>query len=421
MKSPREMVEMQDRIDKDRIAFRKLYVTLRASGFKYPESNSFLGAAKSLIDLENGRRRPLGWGKSDPHLWREFVSLHRREERLRQTASFNLSALVRRVSADRTPNDPLVKYLDNELVRYISTPDREKELYRARRDWGREIISRAKNVIVSGAGNQILDIAKSGGQSMSLTLHVHNPGYRRGEPKDGAVAIGMKAALVHHFGAGNCEDQNSWVVAEAYKLMHGTWVTLVADDIDHAYVMVGLPGPEAMYLDVWPDKATVANEKLYGLKHGPGTSILFSGIADKRRDLRTEGLAYLGRLPYPPPRLPAIGLQEAIEYAWKHQNYPHYVKYITTATEDGRHNSDSEGDGHNYGHTMSREAFSANASNGFRIQDGSQATSGPGSSAMSRIASMRPNDFSSAPRPPATAPTPYKHVRFSSRDRHIPN
>ncbi|MEU6602941.1 hypothetical protein [Streptomyces flaveolus] len=398
---------MQKDLDDDRASFRQLCDWLRKSGCPYPEAKIFLPAAESLIGLDEHRRRPLGWGLSTPELWSEFERLRDREQSLRETARSSLDKLVKHAHADGVLHNShsQAEYLGVALLRFDRIPARERELYRARREWGRKILKNAKRVFYIGASNQIVDLSKSGGQSMELVdKYIHTRMYEKGNPPNGTIEIGRKAALAQHFGAGNCGDQNRWVATEAYRSMPGTKVTVAGDDTGHIYTIIGPPNfPEAAYLDAWPTDPTVADVREYGLKHTPGTYEIFSRVADGR-DLRAEGLAWLHQLPDKPPRKPPIAFEDAVKYAQQHsKDEPDFVKYITK-TKDG-YNSDSEPEGGvSRGRILSREAFTGNAYNNFLIQDPMQMSRGPHAPAMSRIAATRPHDARTGAPPTHTPP-----------------
>ncbi|MEU4173363.1 hypothetical protein AB0F46_41880 [Streptomyces sp. NPDC026665] len=348
---------MQERLDNDRAAFQKFVDTMRGN-----TSEDWNGrrAAQRLVILDQYRRRPIGWGRTDPTAWEKFQELQRIEGELRQKFSSYLDELLEREGPTESTR---TKRLKEELRRFNSIPAQERDLRRARRVWGKKFIKDAKTVFDIGANNQIVDVAGSGGQSTFSLTHARNREYENGQPQDPAIFMGRIAARAQHFGAGNCGEQSAWVATEAYKWMPGTQITMVRDGkVDHMYAILGPPHfPESAYVDSWPKNASVADVSSYGLKHKPKNSAYFQGVADGR-NLRAEGLKWLHPLPDRPSRKQPLKFEQAMEHV---KPYAKSVYYITS-TKDG-YNSDSDAeDAPGPGLTLNEEAFTANAANGFR-------------------------------------------------------
>ncbi|MEU4173373.1 hypothetical protein AB0F46_41945 [Streptomyces sp. NPDC026665] len=380
------MVALQQRLDDDRAAFRKFYTEMP----KIWTTRSARHAAKNLIELDQYRRLPFGWGESDPIAWGKFQKLQASEEELRQEFISHLDKIAK--TAGSTGNMSAER-LSEERKRFESIKVQEKNLYRVRREWGRQFINDAKSVFDIGAGNQVSDIARSGGQSADLLRrYVRNPDLEKGHPSDRAVFIGQMAAVAAHFRAGACSEQSAWVATEAYKLMAGTQVTMVADDrVDHMYTVLGPPNfLESAYVDSWPAMPSVANVATYGLKNKPENWTYFQGVADGR-DLRAEGAKWLHPLPKLPSPKPPLSFEQATAYL--HGRDAKAVYYITS-TKEG-YNSDSDTEVlPKQGLTLSDDAFTANATNNFRTKNMS----------MEQIASMR-SDFHAGPSVTSKYPT----------------
>ncbi|MFJ4633674.1 hypothetical protein [Streptomyces sp. NPDC088847] len=360
---------MQENLESDRAAFKSFFDGIP----KKWSTRSVRNTASDFMKLDHYRRLPLGWGQNNSIEWDEFRKLQDTEQELRKKLSRRLGELAGGSMGD----------LSTEKVRAVQKclngiRIQEREIFRARRAWGRALIERAKLVFDVGAANQILDIARSGGQSVDSTRdYVRNETFEKSNLRERSVYIGRMAAVAEHFGAGACSEQGAWVATEAYKMMPGTQVTLVADEsVDHLYAILGPPGfPESAYVDPWPANPSVADVAMYGLKQKPESWAYFQGVADGR-DLRAEGLKWLYPLPERPARRQPLDLRQAAEYV-RGEN-AHSVYFITSTKEELNSDSDAEAVT-GRGLVLSENAFTASVANGFRVQ-------GP---PQGRIASMR--------------------------------
>lgn len=397
-KTADEMKAMQEALDDDRAAtLRSLKeISYQTEGLtQNGESRDLLHAADSLERLNEYRSQPMGWGAMDPDSWREFQLLSGDEKDTRQKIGLILKRLQHQVKDSELKNS-----LSRELARFESIPEKERELFRARRAWGREIIKNEKLTFRFKAANQIIDIARSGGRSQHFLPQVRSEAFKTGTPPDMERRIAQKAALAEHFGTGNCGHQSAWVFTEATRLLPGSRVTWVQHGRYHQYTIIGPPNfPESAYLDSWPIHATVADAASYGLKYTTETVSLFSRVADGR-DLRAEGRNWIAPPPVP-PSLPPMTFEEAMTRP-PTVGTLHQIKHITRTQDGYNSDSDPETAPDHGGLTLSPEAFTASAANRFTIQDAGEVRLG--SPEMSAIVASRPDTSLSRPHAPQPGP-----------------
>ncbi|MFJ9319440.1 hypothetical protein [Streptomyces globisporus] len=406
MVPPDEMASMQRRLDEDRAALPALRLlieknfTADAGGgrLRFPELVAVCRDLDMLIELDGYRERLVGGPGGDERSYGRFGLLRRSEELIRDRVSVRLGHLAE--CAEQGARQEVARRLEEELFAFSSLPERERDLYRARRDWARLILDNTKSVISFGAANQILDIASSGGQSVQMIRLVQGNRYALPLPPGNvSLKIGQRAALSEHFRTGNCTEQAYYAATEAFRMLPGTEISVMNHRPHHAYAVIGPPGfPEAAYADPWPRRATVTNCDGYGLRTIEATSIAFRDVADGR-NLRDEAMPYIQQLPDRPSPVPPIAFEDAVQ-AVRRVGAADRVFHIVRTTDQA--NSDSDPDEPPLqGHTLSEGAFSATAAPVESLTR--QARSGPVTGR--RAADARPGTESSGPAPAGLRPS----------------
>lgn len=366
MATPEQMVQMQQRLDNARaqlphVRDRALYRQGRL-GRPQNEIDTLSNAINRLIELDAYQRQGIGWTEEDPEGNQRYQELRDSEENDRATALAKLKDVERRATRANS-RDAAALGQDRRL--FESIPRQERDLYRARRDWARQITDDTITA-VPFATNQISDIANSGGQSYDALRILLDDSLRA--PADKVTWIGQTAVLAEHVGAGPCDDQSAYAFTEANMRLPGTQLTLALLEPGHMTVIVGPPNrPESAHIDTWSLQARVTNPATYGLDNIQTGSVDYSQTADGR-DLRALARPTLRHpLPAAPaPRAP-LSLNEAME-RMRLEGVGEEIYHITTTSTVRNSDSDSDDTVQGYGHPLSRAAFTANLDNDFQIQ-----------------------------------------------------
>ncbi|MFC8569727.1 hypothetical protein ACFUIW_28630 [Streptomyces sp. NPDC057245] len=369
MASPEEMEDMQWRLDQSRaqlVAIRdRVQHQQRRRGRPRDERRHFTDAINRLIALDAYQARGIGWARDDPQGDQRYRYLKGSQADDRAAVRGALRDVENRAEAAHSRDTEALRQ-DRQLFRSI--PAQERNLYRARREWARSITEDTVEA-VPFATNQISDIANSGGQSYEALMTVLLDDTLR-MPTDRARWLGQTAVLASHVGAGACDEQSAYAFTEANKRLPGTQVTRANLEPGHAMVIIGPPNrPESAHIDTWPLQPRVTNPQTYGLDNIQDGSVDYSRIADGQ-DLRALAWPTLRHpLPDPPaPRSP-IPLAEAGRRMQEEEIGEEVYHITSTGTihnSDSDRGSDREMQG--YGHSLSREAFTANLDNDFVIQ-----------------------------------------------------
>ncbi|MFI7143033.1 hypothetical protein ACIBQ5_36670 [Streptomyces massasporeus] len=373
MTTPDEMNTMQRWLDNIRGALRLIrdQATELNHSFGLPThaNAEFVAAIDSLIALDQYRRRQIGWAAQNPYDSLAFKEFKRREKSNHRTVLEYLGRL--RETAHSSRRADIVQRLDATILAMASIPRREKELYRARRDWGRRIVADTRGAYSLGAANQIEGIARSGGQSLRLHLeHISTERYATHQ-LSGILQAGQRAAISQHFGTAVCDEYACYAMTEAYRLLPGTLVTVVAFAEVHVGLVIGpVNHPESVHVDAWTPRRSVTGSDSYGMKDIETGRVLYQGIADGR-DLREEARSYIHPLPDLPPTVPSITVREAVHLVHRLAEHdPEILENIfhVTRGSDGCNSDSGPDDIPAEGHTLSVEAFTAHAGNEFLIE-----------------------------------------------------
>ncbi|GAA2695646.1 hypothetical protein ACFY9G_35960 [Streptomyces anthocyanicus] len=378
MKHPMEMAAMQTRLHHDRDALRNLrdLVAYWQQGLRYHpgQTRQFTDAAKRLMDLSQYRRMGIGWAEHNQPGNEHFKELRSGEHADRRTVTAAVGGLIEGMRQagilDRAPDLP------REYNRFISIPHQERELYRARRDWAREIVATTADAIPY-ASNQIHDIAASGGMSFRNMDHLFDES-NIDEAAPMEMQIAQRAVLAEQIKTGACDEQGMYAFTEANRLLPDTLVTLANVPPGHQMVIIGPPNcPESAHIDSWPAQPTVTNPATYGMTDIQEASVDHQTVADGR-NLRDEALVYLRGLPSPAVAAAPISMRRAADLVRTEEDVDQETYWITRTTDDRNSDSETDNDLPRYGHTLSREAFTASLANGFEIQPvpGAQSPSG---------------------------------------------
>jgi hypothetical protein len=410
------MRNMQDRLDRSRksILWVRDHAPRIQRVLERPEGEhaELLEAVHHLIALNEYRNRAIGWATEEE--WRtnhDFVYRRSREVEWRQAILAHLGKLDE-TARERNRLD-IAQEIDTAIRETESIPEQEKSLYRARREWGRLIVSSTREAYDLGAANQIEDIARSGGQSLRVYLDFLCDDRYAAPMGDFMLQAAQRAAISAHFGTAVCDHYAYYAMTEAYRLLPGTHVAVVAYAERHVGLVIGpVNHDESVHVDAWTPRRSVTSLKNYGMRAIQTGRVLGQGVADGR-NLRQEVQPYIYPLPDRPPTVPPIAVTEAIELVRSlDTTIPHLstkVFYITRGSND--HNSDSDEDEvPARGHALSEEAFEANAENGFlmqskEMQGGALTTAREPETSV--VAAMRTAPSSSTtPRSPVSSPVP---------------
>ncbi|MEU4173494.1 hypothetical protein AB0F46_42810 [Streptomyces sp. NPDC026665] len=363
MVEPSKMKKMQELLDSSRRELprirqdaEKAHRSLRLPKDRYVD---FSSAIDGIIKLNAYRGMPIGWarGKTDDNI--EFKELRQKEVENYGIATTYLEHLRNAAHRQGMTGSSLLA-VESGMKILASIRSQEDNLYRARRDWGRQIVAATKSALDLGAANQIEDVARTGGLNAEIYLtHMAKREFR-------SLNMAQKAVIAAHFGTGLCDEYAYYTMTEANKKLPGTQITIMSYG-GHAGVIIGPPNhPESAHLDAWTTSATVSRSENYGIKEIQEKSIIYQVVGDGK-DLRKEVASTLASFPKRPAhKRPAVSIEKAMEIVRKKGLESSYnVLYITRAAEG--HNSDSDPeDRSSRGHTLSTEALNATAANNFQ-------------------------------------------------------
>ncbi|MFE1521419.1 hypothetical protein ACFW9I_32110 [[Kitasatospora] papulosa] len=337
-KTPYEMAEMQKQLNADREMVYNMVETIRsyAGWDSNVGSATFVDAVNNLEELAGYRLDVTGWSEIDAR-WFAFRDLVGSESSFWRAASCGIAEYAKEWKGKDNGYEARIDMVRQKVN---SIPEKQKNLYRARREWGREIIRRTKVALPFGAANQIVDLMKSGGVSVE-SVHMARQCYGQlglGGPT--LMDMASRAVVAEHFGAGNCGEQSEWALTEAYKLLPQSRLTILRNrHPDHVYLVIGpINSPESAYIDPWPDRASVADQKNYGLTFKSGTTVVFSTIADGT-DLRAAVKDLVVKLP---SRLQERPPMTKVESEKMSRELNGVVFHITSTREGFNSDSDSE-------------------------------------------------------------------------------
>ncbi|MGW5332015.1 hypothetical protein [Streptomyces bauhiniae] len=347
-KSPEEMVQMQDELDRSRANF--LLFPSYVDGI-YPNSEPVRRLSEISEKLGTlDRLRRISRPPVNDYLL-QLRDLQAQLPMLRESVDRHLAELV---ESTRGKNDEVSIEAEKARRSFASIPEQERELYRARREWGRGIIRDAKAAFPMGASNQFADMSRTEGQSYRGVIQMRFQVENRSEeirPMSIELRCAASAAIGEHYKSGNCGEQASWVATEVNRLLPGTPFALLVwkhdEAIAHSYSTIGAPNfPETAYIDTWPTRSIVTDFANYGLPYTANTHIIWQGRATGE-DLRSKVLERLSPLP------PTASQTTARTTAAK----IHRVHWIARTTD--KHNSDSDGEENpqETGHTLSQFAM----------------------------------------------------------------
>ncbi|MFF4749232.1 hypothetical protein ACWD5R_31150 [Streptomyces sp. NPDC002514] len=360
---------MQRRLDADRdtLPATRDYVAQQQRNFGYDESQIalFTDAAGRLVELNEYRGRGIGWTEQDPAGNERFKQLRAYEQQDRAAVVSTLSGVIAYAESTRPDAPAAASGLRDHLARFESIPGQQDELHQARREYG-EQITRSTVDAIPYRSNQIVDYARSGGQSYDLYAeYVTDDNYMLPVESEEMEAA-QSAVIGARFGTGTCNEHSAYAFTEAMRTMPGTHVTMANVPGEHGMVIIGPPNrPESAHVDTWPLNPTVTSPETYGIDNIQEGFAVVEAVADGR-DLRAEAQHHLEPLPERPAPIPPITLQEAAARMRAMDGIAELTHFITRTTD--HRDSNSREQGRQYGLTLSREAFTATLANDFQIQ-----------------------------------------------------
>ncbi|GAA2598114.1 hypothetical protein [Streptomyces axinellae] len=389
MRTHEEMDAMQWRLDADRAALAQSrdYIAQWQRNFGYSEAQitTFTDAADRLIALNDYRGRGIGWTDRDPEGNERFKQLRRSEQEDRAAVSSTLSGVAAYAENSGRPDaQEIALYLRGEHERFESVPGQQQELYEARREHA-EVITRSTKEAIPYSANQIIDFADSGGQSFELYRDYVIDEDLMGPAPDTETWIGQTAVLGGHFGTGTSHEHSAYAFTEAHKQLPGTQVTMAIVPPEHGMVVLGPPNcPESAHIDTWPLDPRVTSPETYGIDNIQEGSVVHQAMADGR-DFREEAQPYLYPLPLRPKPVPRLTFEEAVARVREQGDIAEEMHHITRTTSQRDSDSDRSNSDEEYGHTLSRQAFTVTVANNFQIQPPSRSQSPD--AAQARLAS----------------------------------
>jgi hypothetical protein len=145
-------------------------------------------------------------------------------------------------------------------------------------NFGDKIIADTKAVIRNGAGNQVVDVAASGGANMRILGMQRDPKYFTPAP-DERIALGKVALAASVTGVGNCGEHAAVAFCLANQrdasLPQGIGIWHVSLSVDHAFIALGPESAsspdDVVVVDAWQREAQAVIGGAFNFDIGPDT------------------------------------------------------------------------------------------------------------------------------------------------------